>query len=87
MTNVIDYKDRDIMINNNIATGEYICEWINKDKSLNKSYMEAKLSEIVGNNNAGAWPIRLANEGCEKPKGMRCFVIEFIEERVIARWI
>ena len=61
------------------------CEWIAKNV-INKSYMEAKLTEVVGNKFPGAWPVTDKAEA-EQSRGLRCFTFQWEGDILIARWI
>ena len=50
----------------------------------NPSYMEAKLAEYIGNQYGGAWCVPV---GSKKVRGMKSFSMEWVDDKLIARWI
>ena len=81
MTNNIVYKDDSLTIT---EKGELLqCDWIS-NSPINHSYMEAKLSEYIGNKFPGSWPVN--NEG-EVLRGMRLFILEWKEDILTSRWL
>ena len=75
------YRDQKIKIFETPGGEDLACVW-HGDEELNQNYMEAKLSEYVGNNYAGSWPVQ------EKAEvGMRCFKLEWQQDILHVRWV
>lgn len=61
------------------------CEWVALNE-INHSYMSAKLTEVISNKFAGAWPVKDIGEA-ETSRGLRCFICEWEKDVLRARWI
>jgi len=77
------FKDKNVVIRH--IGPELICEW-KSYKPINRSYMEAKLVEYIGNTFAGAWKVKDLEEA-KTSRGLRCFTLTWIRNMLEARWI
>jgi len=75
------YQDDRITINQAHQEENLVCTW-HGDEPINHNYMEAKLSEYIGNNYAGSWPVQEKAEA-----GMRCFKLVWNEDILTNKWI
>ena len=66
--------------------GDYLlCLWVSENE-LNKSYMESKLAEYIGNKFSGAWLVSNTIEA-KTSRGLRCFIMDWNNNELRARWI
>lgn len=80
MDNTISYTDTHIIINKRQNSFETRL----KKSDGNKSYAEAKVTEMILNQFPGSWPVK-AGEAHTRP-GMRCFSNTWNGDALITKW-
>jgi len=76
-----EYQDDKVSIYKHL--GKTFIKWHGEEEKIHYNYMEVKLTEYIGNNFPGAWPIQ-KNE--ESMKGMRCFTVMTHKDVLYIEW-